>query len=287
VRRWLSPFLCTTIFSFPLFSFAAITSKKDSRALFDQWAKVKTPLAGDPQPIGAYSAGCLLGASTLPVDGANYAVMRLTRSRNFAHPVLINYLQAASDRVSKAGLPLMLIGDVSPPRGGPMLSGHASHQIGLDADIWLTMGSSRPSVSERESWGAPSFVIKRKKLKKTWSSTQASLVSTLADFPEVNRIFVSPPIKRYFCTNFPHASWLYKLRAWWGHEEHVHVRLSCPAGTTLCQSQPALNPNDNGCGQDLAWWFSKEADDEWQKMISHPSERVFPDLPAECAQMLN
>jgi hypothetical protein len=31
----------------------------------------------------------------------------------------------------------LYIGDISQPRGGPMTSGHASHQIGLDADIWM------------------------------------------------------------------------------------------------------------------------------------------------------
>ena len=34
--------------------------------------------------------------------------------------------------------PGLLVGDMAQARGGPMLTGHASHQVGLDADIWLT-----------------------------------------------------------------------------------------------------------------------------------------------------
>lgn len=289
---WLRPIFSSLIIYVALPSLSATaadlqTPKRDSRALFEQWAKIKVPLPGPAQPIGLYSAGCLGGASTLSSDGEGFSVMRLSRARYFAHPEMISYLENLGEKLHAVGAPLLLIGDVGPPRGGPMISGHASHQMGLDADLWLTPGKTRPTDQQRESWGAPSFVIGRKKLKKTWGSKQVNIVINAADFPEVNRIFVSPPIKRYFCKNFANAPWLFKLRPWWGHEEHVHVRLNCPANSPLCQIQAPLNPHDNGCGPTLDWWFSKEADDEWKKMITHPTPREFPDLPAECAQMVN
>ncbi len=45
------------------------------------------------------------------------------------------------------------------PRGGPTLSGHASHQTGLDADIWLTpMPNRQLSRKEREDTSAVMMV---------------------------------------------------------------------------------------------------------------------------------
>jgi penicillin-insensitive murein endopeptidase len=260
---------------------------KDNDALFAKWAAIKNPTAGPATPVGTYQAGCLSGGVTVPADGAGYAIMRLARNHFYAHPNMNTYLQALSERLRSQNLPLLLVGDVSPPRGGPMKNGHNSHQTGLDADLWLMMSKSRPSTRERESWGAPSYVVKRKKLKKAWGATQAKLVSTAADSAEVARIFVSPPIKKYFCKTNPSAPWLYKLRAWWGHEEHIHVRLNCPAGASTCVPQAPVNPNDNGCGQELDWWFSKEADDEWTKMSTHPTPREFPELPAACEDVAN
>ena len=58
-----------------------------------------------------------------------------------------------------AGWPGILVGDIAQPRGGPALSGHASHQIGLDADIWLTpMPDRKLSREEREEMSAVMMV---------------------------------------------------------------------------------------------------------------------------------
>jgi len=101
----------------------------------------------------------------------------------------------------------------------------------------------------------------------------------------VNRIFVSPAIKRDMCRRYPQASWLYRLRPWWGHEDHFHVRLQCPADSPLCQEQDPLDPLDNGCGADLDWWFSAEADREWTRLRTSKEPRRFPALPATCTAM--
>ena len=53
----------------------------------------------------------------------------------------------------------ILVGDISQPRGGPMLTGHASHQVGLDADVWLTPMPDRTlSREERETMSAVDMV---------------------------------------------------------------------------------------------------------------------------------
>src|SRR5258705_11204704 len=64
--------------------------------------------------------------------------MRLSRNRYWGHPNLIALVKRLADKAHKdAGWPGILIGDMSQPRAGPMLTGHATHQVGLDADICL------------------------------------------------------------------------------------------------------------------------------------------------------
>jgi penicillin-insensitive murein endopeptidase len=260
---------------------------KENQELFHKWSKIKTPMRGQPEPIGTYQAGCLVGAEAMPKDGEGFALMRTSRKRYFAHPSMVTYLHDLSEHLhAEDGSSYLLIGDIGPARGGPMRSGHASHQIGLDADIWLTMSPTRPSKAQREQWSATSYVIGRKTLRKNWSPTQVRMISTAADSPEVNRIFVSPAIKQYFCHTQPSAPWLYKLRPWWAHENHIHVRLNCPEDSMSCVPQDPLDAKNNGCGSDLAWWFSKEADDDWQKIVHDKTPREFPELPSYCEEMI-
>ncbi|TAG15887.1 MAG: penicillin-insensitive murein endopeptidase, partial [Rhodobacterales bacterium] len=96
------------------------------------------PSAQDAMPIGSYARGCGAGLVELPDTGPTWQAMRLSRNRNWGHPVMIQYLVDLSAKAAEIGYGRGLyIGDISQPRGGPMTSGHASHQIGLDADIWM------------------------------------------------------------------------------------------------------------------------------------------------------
>ncbi|MDR1990528.1 MAG: penicillin-insensitive murein endopeptidase [Acidobacteriaceae bacterium] len=260
-------------------------SPSTPRAKFAEWARITDPLPGPASAIGFYSAGCLQGAEPLPLDGDGYSVMRPSRRHYYAHPSLLAYLTQFASAMYARDKQFLLIGDIAPPRGGPMLTGHVSHQNGLDADIWFTTRATRPTNVQREQLGAPTFVTGRKTLKPTWGAAQAKLLAAAADNDEVNRIFVSPPIKRYMCKEYPKAAWLYRIRPWWGHEEHFHVRLVCPAENPLCNEQDGLNPADNGCGADLDWWFSAEADRDWQRLSTSTEPRSFPDLPPQCAAM--
>src|SRR6202048_3978549 len=102
--------------------------------------------------IGFYAKGCIAGAEALPITGDTWQVMRLSRNRNWAHPEMVALLERLAAKVHEvAGWPGLLVGDMSQPRGGPMLTGHASHQVGLDADIWLTpMPARELTPLERE-----------------------------------------------------------------------------------------------------------------------------------------
>ncbi|MER2606195.1 MAG: penicillin-insensitive murein endopeptidase [Siculibacillus sp.] len=247
-----------------------------------------TPAQLAARSIGAYSRGCLAGAVALPVDGAAWQVMRLSRNRNWGHPALIAFLERFAAVGRGVGWPGLLVGDLSQPRGGPMLTGHASHQIGLDADIWfLPMPARTLSTDERETISAISMVnMETREIDGSkWTETRAKLVRAAARDGQVARIFVHPAIKKRLCDwESGDRGWLAKVRPWYGHNYHFHVRLACPAGAEGCAAQDPV-PAGDGCGADLAWWLGPEP---WQP---GPPEKPRPplelaDLPAACREVL-
>ncbi|MEJ1157391.1 penicillin-insensitive murein endopeptidase [Prosthecomicrobium sp. N25] len=240
--------------------------------------------------IGAYARGCLAGGVALPVNGAAWQVMRLSRNRNWGHPALIAYLERFAVAARKEGWPGLLVGDMSQPRGGPMLTGHASHQIGLDADVWLRpMPDREYAPEERESVSAISMLKSgtREIDPAIWTEAHARLIRRAASDPEVARIFVHPAIKKALCDWRPAGegsrAWLTKVRPWYGHNYHFHVRLACPAGADCKDQDPP--PTGDGCGADLAWWLGPEP---WKPSPPSPPKPPLrlADLPEACAQVL-
>jgi penicillin-insensitive murein endopeptidase len=240
--------------------------------------------------IGFYAKGCLAGAQALPINGRTWQVMRLSRNRNWAHPDMIALLERLSEKVQQvASWPGLLVGDLSQPRGGPMLTGHASHQVGLDADIWLTpMPDRELSRDEREEI----MMVRADRLDvdpKAWTPSHLLVIRAAAQEPAVERIFVNAAIKKALCREATgDRSWLAKVRPMYGHDYHFHVRIKCPVGESECQSQPPP-PDSEGCSAgDLAYWFSEP--------VLHPKPPTTPekprppmtlaDLPAACRQIL-
>jgi penicillin-insensitive murein endopeptidase len=81
------------------------------------------PLAA--RAIGSYARGCLAGGVSLPINGPDWQVMRLSRDRNWGHPRLLDFLERfANDARHLDHWPGLLVGDVSQPRGGPMVRSH-------------------------------------------------------------------------------------------------------------------------------------------------------------------
>jgi penicillin-insensitive murein endopeptidase len=247
----------------------------------------RTPAAGPPQAIGSYTRGCLSGAIALPADGPDWQVMRPSRNRAWGHPVLIAFLERLAGKLpGEAGWPGLLVGDIAQPRGGPMLTGHGSHQIGLDADIWLTpMPNRRLSPVERDDMSATDVVAADgMDIDPTaWTPRHRLLLEVVAREPIVERVFVNPAIKRALCREAgPQRAWMAKIRPWWGHNYHFHVRLSCPSGNPQCGGQAPPPPGD-GCGKELDWWFTEAA------RHPPPSPRkplLLSDLPPPCAALV-
>ncbi len=237
---------------------AAATLAKDLFGAKDLPADMK------PETFGFYSKGCFAGGLGLPMDGPHWQVMRPSRNRRWGHPELIGLLEKLSEDAAKDGWNGLLVGDVSQPRGGPMLTGHASHQVGLDADIWLTpMPDRRLSRSERENLAATDMLVAKASEPRpinenVWTPGQAALIKRAASYPEVQRILVHPSIKKKLCqTAGSDRAWLNKVRPFWGHNYHFHVRLRCQDGSPQCKPQNGTGSGD-GCGKPLSWWFTRE-----------------------------
>jgi len=251
-----------------------------------------TPAPLQSRTIGFYSKGCLAGAEALPINGRTWQVMRLSRNRNWGHPNLVAFLERLADQAPKTGWRGLLLGDMSQPRGGPMISGHASHQVGLDADIWLTPMPNREFTRlEREEMSATMIVREDRKDvdPKVWTPAHTALIKAAAQDPEVARMFVNAAIKKALCREAgTDRAWLSKVQPWWGHDWHFHVRLNCPADSPECKPQPA-RPTDDGCGKELDHWFT-DAVLHPKPDPTPPQPRVGPrmaELPPACRQVLS
>ncbi len=266
---------------------AAVMARLPADAAQLAFGREQKPAPGPPEAIGAYMRGCLEGAVELPADGPGWEVMRPSRDRAWGHPALIAFIERVAPQLpAEARWSGLLIGDMAQPRGGPMLTGHASHQIGLDADIWLTpMPDRQLSPAERDNMSALQVVAENgtEVDPHVWSPTDRRLLETIARQPEVARIFVNPAIKRELCREAgSDRAWLAKIRPWWGHKTHFHLRLSCPPGAAECRGQPPP-PQGDGCGKELAWWFTPAG-------RHPPAGRAKPlligDLPKACAALV-
>ena len=257
----------------------------EAQAQTNPWARVSTPTAGPAQVIGSYANGCIAGAVPLPLQGPGYQAIRMSRSRFYGHPQLIDFIQDWGRSVAAAGIGTALIGDLGQPRGGPMPYGHASHQIGLDADIWFRLDIPPLPLAQREDIDEVSMVAAGGRTMSTaWSRAHAEMVRLAAIDIRVERIFVNPAIKLALCSmDWPDRAWLNVVRPWYGHAAHFHVRLRCPVDSPNCEPQD-LPPPGEGCGDELMSWFRK-------RPPSPPTTPVIPKprppLPAQCMALLS
>ena len=254
------------------------------------FGRALTPAEAQSRSIGFYARGCLAGARALPVDGETWQVMRLSRDRNWGNPAMISFLERFSKKAAREGIwPGILVGDISQPRGGPMMTGHASHQVGLDADIWLTpMPDHTLTRAEREEMSAVNMVTEDGLSvdRAHWTARQAGIIQAAAEEPEVERIFVNAAIKKALCETAHGQPWMTKVRAYWGHNYHFHVHIACPAGDTSCQAQEPVPPGD-GCDKSLAWWFTDEALHPYVNPNAKPKPPLtLAQLPPECRQVV-
>lgn len=243
-------------------------------------------------PFGSYAKGCIAGAEQLPETGPTWQAMRLSRNRNWGHPETIDFIKDLSAYAAKQpGWNGLYIGDISQPRGGPMLSGHRSHQLGLDADIWM-LPTSQLNLSRKQRENISSVSLRRDGgayVNISWSGAHHRIMKKAAQDKRTARIFVFPGAKVQMCKDEKgNRKWLRKIRPWWGHHYHFHVRLACPRGARGCVNQ-SPPPRGDGCADAQKW-----VDDILNPPPPKPNapkpkprrELRLADLPQQCANVL-
>lgn len=239
------------------------------------------PIYANSAIYGNYTAGCIKKSVPL-TETSHLKIMRPQRNHFWGHSVLINYLNDLSNRVAQTPWNGLLVGDLSQKDGGPLVNGHASHQIGLDADLWLLPMPVIPlTIDEKKYKSAFSYVTPDMKIREPWGDLQRNFILSAAEDNRVERIFINAALKKDLCDNItpnsPHYAFLSKIRPWYGHDAHIHVRLKCPIGSNYCIPQ-APPPLSSGCDASLNWWFSEEA--RLPVKNSSPPKKII--LPEQC-----
>lgn len=268
---------------------SAAPAETPAKAIFGAAA---APSPHRPAVFGRHAAGCVAGAAQLPESGPTWQAMRLSRNRHWGHPALVGFVQDLSREAARLGWRGLYVGDMSQPRGGPMLTGHRSHQSGLDVDIWmkpaLDLGLSaraRERISSDSMQRAGGAFVNA-----AWTPSHHAILRAAASDRRVDRIFVFPGAKVAMCdaAGRGDAGWLRKIRPWWGHDSHFHVRLRCPRGERGCEDQAPPPPGD-GCADARAWAaqiLDPPPPDPNAPPAAPPAELTLADLPAQCAAVV-
>jgi len=249
------------------------------------WANVNAPTQTLPRVIGKPNSGCIAGAQALPLQGEGYLVVHLERHRHYGHPSLIQALQTLAKQAQQQAINPLQIGDLGQARGGPLPFGHRSHQTGLDADIWFNLdpNSYANANAQRSNIHQPTMLtIDKPGLDKNrWTQQHTLVLKLTAQLPEVDRVFVNPYIKKELCDSAgEERDWLRKIRPWFYHDDHFHLRLHCPPDSPDCEKQAAI-PAGDGCGAELISWFEKAP------IVKHTPSPPHPVMPKACADVLS
>jgi penicillin-insensitive murein endopeptidase len=248
-----------------------------------------TPFPGPPRIIGAGDAGCIAGAVRLPDTAPGMQTIRLAESTFWGHPFVIQSLEKLALEAKAAGLPDLYMNDISLPRGGPFPGIHASHQRGLDADVWLDVVGPHPVLPPAQREFQPVSLVRpdgRDIIPSLWRPEHVTLIHLASQLPGLDRILVNPAIKQQLCRVVTgDRSWLHLIRPWYGHTAHMHLHFRCPAGQSECIDQPPPPPGI-GCDASLDWWF-RRLDAPKPKPPAHPAPPPKPrPLPAACRAIL-
>lgn len=255
------------------------------------WEQVNSPFDGEAAAVGSYANGCLAGGKALPSSGPGFEVIRPERRRYFGHPTLISFIEDYSSHFWQYSKSKILIADMSMPRGGNFTHGHTSHQIGLDVDIWLKLAEQALTVMQLAQ-PEPFDIVNTKQFRldsKLWQAQHTRMVQLAAEDSRVARIFISPVIKQHLCDmDLANDAWLNKVRPWWGHTYHMHVRLHCPEDDVDCIEQAPI-PKGNGCNE-LSWWKQQYTQPKLKPKTKAADKAIKKNKkvkPKQCEQLLN
>ena len=235
---------------------------------------------------GPYSRGCFTNGDSLPESGPGFFSIQRQRDTFHGHPDTVNFVKSLGQKAEQEKLGVVRVGNIAQKNGGPLYEHSVSHQSGLDVDIGYVF-------SKKKSGEVLVDVLKKDRSINTKLFTKESerLIQLTAQDKKVQRILVNPIIKKKMCETYPDQKWLRKLRPWWKHTDHMHVRLHCPKDSPECVKQSPV-PAGTGCsGDQFEWWFSQEAEDmrtgKIKKGSGSSSKKKKPKpYPAKCQEVL-
>lgn len=217
--------------------------------------QAEDPYQGTREQVrGFYSRGRLVSADLLPPDGFGFVKIHRPRNRGFGSFDLVQVLRETARQMQELfpSIDRVQIGDMSAEHGG-FISGHASHQNGLDADVaFLRLNRTEQDPEStsgfHESFVHNGFLTPNFDLARNWAYAKL-LVAT----GRVQRVFVNEVVKRGLCAYVAaqggletERETLRRLRVIRGHTDHFHVRVTCPAQSPDCAPQEEV-PADPGC----------------------------------------
>lgn len=195
--------------------------------------------------VGSPNEGKLVGGVKLDTsDGTVRVVPAYTRGdTRWGLPALIHMMERAAKKVAKKSPGSVLgVGDISHKNGGDIFL-HRSHESGRDADIAFYVVDQRGKnllpdtfVTFQGSIESSSMPGARFDVPRNWALVQAMLEDPIA---RVSHIFVADPLRRMLLAhaktrvlpaiyNRAAAVMMQPSNAL-PHDNHFHVRISCPA----------------------------------------------------------
>jgi len=198
-----------------------------------------------PEPRGFYSSGHLLNGWELPNEGEGYVRLFSYRNRGWGTQQIIEMIEKSAFEINQLfpAKDRLLVGDISALKGG-RISGHGSHQNGLDVELaFYRLDGVEQSADYRN--GFLENMVKKGKISKNFDVVRNwELVKSLHRFGRVNRIFIDKVIKKELCKHAEflgekdsYVDVLKSLRPYPYHGDHLHVRIECPENAPKCRNQ--------------------------------------------------
>ncbi|MCE9576671.1 MAG: penicillin-insensitive murein endopeptidase [Deltaproteobacteria bacterium] len=209
-------------------------------------------VVGDGSTIawGKGNDGAVIDGIRLPVSGDGYWVPPRWQARGslYGTDEIVDLIVGVARRIEVRGGPRLGVGDLAPRGGGPS-EHHRSHQTGRDVDILYFMTTPRGEPVENTAMrhvGADGFTADpsdggprlRFDEKRNWQVVRALITAREA---EVEVIFLYEPL---ILRLLDHARAIGEPEALVAlararlhqptdsakHDDHMHVRIACPAG---------------------------------------------------------
>jgi penicillin-insensitive murein endopeptidase len=205
--------------------------------------------------IGHPNEGYQLRAKKL-TSTPELQVRKSSRDRAYGYPSLVLMLHRSARDVAKAAAgSVLLVGDLS-MKGGGFLNGHRSHQSGRDADVGFYVTNLRDRAVASQEFVAFDGDGKSKDGsavrfddRRNWLLVESWVKDRRAGLAHV---FVSDPLRarllRYARAHPRYAPYADKAAALLEqpengepHDDHFHVRISCPENLTeVCRNESRL-----------------------------------------------